>query len=381
MAQIPPAKRPHYPPAERLAILTLRAARMWTIARTAKAFLVAELTISNWMRRLEESGEDALVQTSIPVTKYPDFIAALVQRLKALVPIMGRRKIADTLGRAGLHLGPSTVRRMLRKDPPDPSGDGAAQTSNGSEQTDANKNTDKKKSGRVVTAKYPDHLWHVDLTVVPTLGGFWIPWLCQALPASWPFAWRILVVLDHFSRTVVGFEVFPTEPTGLEVARALERIVKEGRGPPKHIVSDKGVQFRSEYFLWCLKHGVRPRFGAVGQHGSIAVIERFIRTLKEEGLRRVLVPLGIARMRKEIAAFVTWYGEHRPHATLGGRTPNEVLSGKRPQRLWPRFEPRARFPRRYAVRAKHGQRLELHVDRLEGRHHLPLVRLEQKRAA
>jgi len=35
MLQIPAQRRPHYPPTERLAILELRAARAWSLARTA----------------------------------------------------------------------------------------------------------------------------------------------------------------------------------------------------------------------------------------------------------------------------------------------------------------------------------------------------------
>ncbi len=33
---------------------------------------------------------------------------------------------------------------------------------------------------------------------------------------------------------------------------------------------------------WCRGKGCRPRFGAVGRHGSIAVLERFIQTVKVE---------------------------------------------------------------------------------------------------
>ena len=40
MAQLTPHRRPYYPPAERMAILQLRAARNWSLEQTAKAFLV-----------------------------------------------------------------------------------------------------------------------------------------------------------------------------------------------------------------------------------------------------------------------------------------------------------------------------------------------------
>ncbi len=58
MARIPPAQRPRYEPAERLAILELRAAQCWSIAETARVFQVTEPTISSWMKRLDEDGPD-----------------------------------------------------------------------------------------------------------------------------------------------------------------------------------------------------------------------------------------------------------------------------------------------------------------------------------
>jgi len=39
---------------------------------------------------------------------------------------------------------------------------------------------------RVVTAKYPGHTMHVDLTTIPTWSGFWVPWFPFSLPQSWP---------------------------------------------------------------------------------------------------------------------------------------------------------------------------------------------------
>ncbi|KPK51217.1 MAG: hypothetical protein AMK72_00105 [Planctomycetes bacterium SM23_25] len=40
LAKISPGRRPHYPAVERMAILELKAARGWSLAQTAKAFLV-----------------------------------------------------------------------------------------------------------------------------------------------------------------------------------------------------------------------------------------------------------------------------------------------------------------------------------------------------
>ncbi|MEN6449111.1 MAG: helix-turn-helix domain-containing protein [Thermoguttaceae bacterium] len=59
MAQIPPHRRPQYPPTERMAILELKAARRWSLEQTARAFLVTAATIASWMKRLDEEGPDA----------------------------------------------------------------------------------------------------------------------------------------------------------------------------------------------------------------------------------------------------------------------------------------------------------------------------------
>jgi transcriptional regulator with XRE-family HTH domain len=117
MATLAPQRRPYYPPAERMAILELRAARGWSLSRTAEVFLVTATTISTWMKRLDETGPDALVQLCTSVNKFPDFVRYAVQRLQALCPTLGKKKIAEILARAGLHLGATTIGRMRKEKP------------------------------------------------------------------------------------------------------------------------------------------------------------------------------------------------------------------------------------------------------------------------
>jgi hypothetical protein len=60
-------------------------------------------------------------------------------------------------------------------------------------------------------ARAPHHTWHVDISVVPISSGLCAPWFPFALPNFWPFTWHVAVVLDHFSRLVVGLKVFEHE--------------------------------------------------------------------------------------------------------------------------------------------------------------------------
>jgi len=103
---------------------------------------------------------------------------------------LGKVKIAQVLARAGLHLAPTTVRRMVEV-PRRPRPGVAPRT-----------------IGRVLTARYLNHLWHVDSTTVPTALGFWIPWVPFAKPQGWPFCWWVALVVDHFSRRVMGFAIY-----------------------------------------------------------------------------------------------------------------------------------------------------------------------------
>ena len=63
-----------------------------------------------------------------------------------------------------------------------------------------------------------------------------------------------------------------------------------------------------------------PRFGAIGKHGSIALVERLILALKVEGIRKLwVVPMRLDAMQEQLDRFLRWFDRHRPHQGLGGR--------------------------------------------------------------
>lgn len=96
-----------------------------------------------------------------------------------------QERMAETLARAGLHLAVTTVGRML-KNVPQPA----------EKSTDEPPAQDGGKTERVVTAKRPNHVWNVDLTLMPTGAGFWVPWV----PFSFPQAWPGTTSTDHTRR-------------------------------------------------------------------------------------------------------------------------------------------------------------------------------------
>ncbi len=305
-----------------------------------------------------------------PVNKFPDFVRFIVQRLKTLCLAMGKAKIAQTLAKASLHLGSTTVARILKEQ------HSRLQPLPATNQSFA-------KPVRMVTAKFPNHLWHVDITAIPIVSGFWATWSPFTLPQCWPFCWWVAVIVDHLSWRVMGISVWKTLPSSVQIRAFLGRTIGKTGQAPKYIVCDKGSQFWNDGFKgWCERKNIRPRFGAAGRHGSIVVIERFILTMKDQCTCLMLVPLRRDSFRKELQFFAGWYNEHRPHTTLRGKTPAEVYYQLPGTNRAFRFEPRSRWPARSScaspqapIHGKRGIRLNLHVTYLTGKKYLPIVKL------
>ena len=247
MERVPPHRRPHHNPLERMAILELRAARGWSARQAADRFHVTATTLGSWKARIDEQGPNALLRIPVPVNKFPDLVRYIGRRLKLLCPRLGKVKIAEMLCRAGLHLAPTTVGRFLRADLrwPEPVSVAAA-------------------PGPVVKARRPNELWHIDLSAIPTGLGFWTSWCPHALPQQWPFCWWLVVVLDHYSRRVQSWMVLSNKPDARMLCAFLGRTTRRVGAIPRYLVSDKESMFMSKgYRRWCRRRGIRLRYGAV----------------------------------------------------------------------------------------------------------------------
>ena len=116
----------------------------------------------------------------------------------------------------------------------------------------------------------------------------------------------------------------------------------------------------------------------------VSVIERFIKNLKNECTRKILVPFSLEAMRRELSYYACWYDQYRPQGTLEGRTPQEVYEDLIPGNTKPRFEPRSRWPRgspcaapQANIKGKKGSKLVLVIGYFEERNHLPIIELKR----
>ena len=103
-------------------------------------------------------------------------------------------------------------------------------------------------------------------------------------------------------------------------------------GAPKHIISDQASVFTGGAFAELLDQwNIKPRFGAVGKSGSIAVTERVIKTLKYEWLRCVPLIKGFDHLMSLCVEFEHWYNAWRPHMTLEGLRPDDLYYSRKPE--------------------------------------------------
>jgi transposase InsO family protein len=218
----------------------------------------------------------------------------------------GRIRIANQLKLLGIFLSASTVRNILQRPKPRGTPTTPAATT---------EKTEDQPETRSIPAWYPNHVWSVDTTKVRC----WRLWTIQ-----------VLVAIDHFSRKVVC--VAPPEgPNAGWIIEALEQTMRK-HGAPKHIISDQAKVFVGDAFAALLSQwNIKPRFGAVGKRGSIAVTERVIKTLKYEWLKRVPLLKGFDHLTALCMEFEHWYNVWRPHMTLEGFRPDDLYYSRKPE--------------------------------------------------
>jgi hypothetical protein len=260
--KVPERHRPHYQPEQRYRILRIRNLLGLSQRETAKMFRVPTETIARWETDAAAGDGQAsrpLVAPLPPVRRFADVVRATVKTME-LAGFGGNDLIARTLARAGWKLTARTVGRIRKEHWPAPQVPGAAPT-----------------VPRAVRARYPNHVWMVDLTDIRGLFGI--------------TTFKAGAVFDVFSRMPLSTRVFSREPNAAEIARLVSGTARR-HGRPVHFVSDRARCFTAQLFRRRLRHlGVKQRFGAVGKKGSIALIERLWRTLKDRLSLRLFRPL------------------------------------------------------------------------------------------
>jgi transposase InsO family protein len=151
-----------------------------------------------------------------------------------------------------------------------------------------------------------NQVWVSDITYLPTHEG-----------------WHYLaVVMDLFSRRIVGWSLRPTLHTEV-IQNALERAIAL-RGTPPGLVhhSDRGCQYASRQYRESLTTaGFISSMSRKGNCYDNAAMESFFATLKKEEFKKIPA---ITRRHAELKVFdyiETFYNPRRIHTSLGNTSP------------------------------------------------------------
>ena len=215
-----------------------------------------------------------------------ELVDAVVE-MKRRNPRFGCRKIAEQISMAfGSELNKDVVRRILVRFYRPVSGDDGP-------------------SWLTVIGHAKDSLWSVDL------------FRCESMLLK---TYWILVVMDVFTRRIIGFGVAPAELDGPAVCRMFNRAIARQR-PPKYLSSDNDPLFRFHRWLANLRVLEVDEIKAIPcTPRSHAFVERLIGTVRREYLDRTLF-WNQGDLERKLEKYQTYYNRHRCHTGLAGLTP------------------------------------------------------------
>jgi putative transposase len=159
---------------------------------------------------------------------------------------------------------------------------------------------------RQFTVDAPDKVWVTDITYVRT----WQGWLYLA------------VVIDLYSRKVIGWSMQPTLARDLVLNALLMALVRRAPKAPVIVHSDQGSQYGSDdWQRFCRAHRLEPSMSRRGNCWDNAVAESFFSSLKKERIRkRVYKTRDLARA--DVFDYIeVFYNRTRRHTHLGGISP------------------------------------------------------------
>ena len=155
-----------------------------------------------------------------------------------------------------------------------------------------------------------DSLWSVDL------------FRCESilLHSHW-----VLVVMDQFTRRIIGFGVHAGDVDGVALCRMFNSAIS-CTGSPKYLSSDNDPLF--------LYHQWQANLRILGTDEIKTVpytplshpfVERMIGTIRREFLDRTLF-WNATDLERKLETFRQYYNTHRAHSSLEGGTPSEITN-------------------------------------------------------
>jgi putative transposase len=220
-----------------------------------------------------------------------DEVIQLVLQLKNKKPSFGYTRISMQIFQGfGIDISPWAVGRILKKNNGFPmhGGDGP--------------------SWLTFIGHMKDSLWSADLFRCESI----------SLRSHW-----VMVILDQYTRRIIGFAVHAGDPSGVDVCRMFNEIVS-GKQLPKYLISDNDPLF--EFHRW--KANLRvldiEEIKSMPYNpNSHPFIERLISSCRSEFLDQSLF-WNATDLQRKLDSYKSYYNKSRGHSSLNSRAPVQV---------------------------------------------------------
>lgn len=212
-------------------------------------------------------------------------------RLACENPAWGYRRLEDELAKLGFNIGETTIRDIFKRHRLLP----------------APKRSRKGSSWRTFLKHYQDQILACDFLTVETLG-------LQTV--------YILFFIHLATRRVfvAGCAAHPDSAWVTQQARQLTWILDENQLPIRFLIHDRDTKFTTAFDTVFQSEGVEIIRTPFRSPNANAYAERWVRTLHEECLDRLIV-LNQSRLRRILTEYSHYCNERRPHQGLNGTTP------------------------------------------------------------
>ncbi len=158
-----------------------------------------------------------------------------------------------------------------------------------------------------------DSLWSIDFfrTASITLNSYWI-----------------MVIMDQFTRRIVGFAVHKGDMDGVVICRMFNSIISKQK-LPKRISTDNDPLFKFERWqanlrILDIEHIKSIPYTPI----SHPFVERLIRTIREELLNNIFI-WNSCDLQKKLDTYKDYFNQSRSHSAINAMTPENKSSGNK----------------------------------------------------
>ena len=218
-------------------------------------------------------------------------LEALILRLARENPTWGYGKLEGELGKLSYDVGWSTIKAVLKRQHVPPAPERARQSS----------------TWRTFLIHYKDEMLACDFFTVET---------------AWLQTLYVLFFIELGSRRVhfAGCTASPTSAWVTKQARQLSWQIQGGRLPMRFLIHDRDTKFAASFDTVFHSEDVAIIRTPVHAPNANAYAERWIRSVREECLDKILI-LGERHLERVLHTYVGYYNHCRPHQGIDQRTP------------------------------------------------------------